>query len=258
MRDSDGVPVFSPDSNFIHSARGWSGGSRYRQRGSAWIGTGETFQSLLAFERYTSYWTIGPSMKRGFDVAGALVLAIVFLPLLIIIPALIRRQGGGALFCQQRVGRNGRLFSCLKFRTMATDADRLLWGLLENDGRLREEWLATQKLQNDPRVTPLGHFLRRTSLDELPQLWNILRGDMSLVGPRPVVPDELSRYGRNAVVYLAAKPGLTGLWQVSGRNATTYRRRVALDVYYVRYGGPLLDLKILYQTAGVIFGARAC
>jgi lipopolysaccharide/colanic/teichoic acid biosynthesis glycosyltransferase len=146
------------------------------------------------------------------------------------------------------------MFSCLKFRTMVPNADQVLRDLLENDPDLRAEWIRDHKLRNDPRVTRLGRFLRRTSLDELPQLLNVLRGEMSLVGPRPVVREELLRYGRNVGIYLAAKPGITGLWQVTGRNDTDYRRRVVLDTYYVRNQNLLLDLYILVKTTGVVLG----
>jgi exopolysaccharide production protein ExoY len=135
---------------------------------------------------------------------------------------------------------------------MVPNADQVLRGLLEKDPELRAEWIRDRKLRRDPRVTRLGHFLRRTSLDELPQLLNVLRGEMSLVGPRPVVREELLRYGRNVDRYLAARPGITGLWQVTGRNNTDYRRRVVLDTYYVRKQNLLLDLYILARTIGVV------
>jgi lipopolysaccharide/colanic/teichoic acid biosynthesis glycosyltransferase len=137
---------------------------------------------------------------------------------------------------------------------MVPDADRVLRELLEQHPELKEEWLRDHKLRNDPRITMPGRFLRRTSLDELPQIWNVIRGEMSLVGPRPVVRDELMRYGRCLPIYLSAKPGITGLWQVTGRNDTDYRRRVALDVYYVRNQRLLLDLYILLKTTRVVLG----
>jgi len=148
------------------------------------------------------------------------------------------------------------MFSCLKFRTMVPNADQVLRDLLERDSDLRAEWIRDHKLRHDPRVTRLGRFLRRTSLDELPQLVNVLRGEMSLVGPRPVVREELLRYGRNVGTYLAVKPGITGLWQVTGRNDTDYRRRVVLDTYYVRNQNLVLDLYILLKTTGVVLGGN--
>jgi len=194
--------------------------------------------------------------KRIFDIAGAIVLAIVSLPLIMVIVMLMRRQGGSIIYKHRRVGRDGRAFECLKFRTMVPNADQVLRELLERDPARTAEWIRDHKLRHDPRVTRLGRFLRRTSLDELPQLWNVMRDEMSLVGPRPVVKEELRRYGRNVRTYLSAKPGITGLWQVKGRNDTEYRRRVAMDTCYVRNQNVLLDLYILAKTAGVVFGGR--
>jgi lipopolysaccharide/colanic/teichoic acid biosynthesis glycosyltransferase len=194
-----------------------------------------------------------PIFKRCFDIVGA-SLAIVFLsPLLVTIGACAYVSGGSPLFRHRRVGRGGEFFDCFKFRTMVTDADRVLQNLLDSDRRIKEEWLRDHKLRDDPRITRFGRFLRRTSLDELPQLWNVLRGDMSLVGPRPVVPDELPRYGRKVATFLSARPGITGLWQISGRNNTDYRRRVALDVCYVRSRSAILDVYILVKTLRVVF-----
>lgn len=194
--------------------------------------------------------------KRVLDVVGAIILGLVFSPLILTIICLMRKGDGSVIYCHRRVGRGGQMFSCLKFRTMVPDADQVLRDLLENDPDLRAEWIRDHKLRHDPRVTRLGRFLRRTSLDELPQLLNVLGGEMSLVGPRPVVREELLRYGRNVGTYLAAKPGITGLWQVTGRNNTDYRRRVVLDTYYVRNQNLLLDLYILAKTTGVVLGGN--
>jgi exopolysaccharide production protein ExoY len=194
--------------------------------------------------------------KRTLDVIGALVLGLVFAPLIVVIVFLMRRRGGTVIYRHRRVGRGGQIFCCLKFRTMVPNADQVLRDLLESNPELRAEWVRDHKLRNDPRVTRLGRFLRRTSLDELPQLLNVLRGEMSLVGPRPVVREELLRYGRNVKTYLAAKPGITGLWQVTGRNDTDYRRRVVLDTYYVRNQNLLLDLYILAKTTAVVLGGN--
>jgi exopolysaccharide production protein ExoY len=192
--------------------------------------------------------------KRVLDVVGAVVLAIVFSPLIFAIAVLMRREGGSIIYKHRRVGRDGESFECLKFRTMVPNADQVLRDILERDPAIRAEWVRDHKLRCDPRVTRLGRFLRRTSLDELPQLWNVMRGEMSLVGPRPVVREELLRYGRNVRAYLSAKPGITGLWQVKGRNDTDYRRRVVLDTYYVRHQNFLLDLYILLKTTRVVLG----
>ena len=198
--------------------------------------------------------SVNAALKRTCDVLGALALGIIFSPLMLIIVLLMRREGGPTIYRHRRVGRNGKVFECLKFRTMVPNAEQVLREVLERHPELKAEWLRDHKLRSDPRVTALGRFLRRTSLDELPQLWNVVRGEMSLVGPRPVVREELMRYGRNLRVYLSAKPGITGLWQVMGRNDTDYRRRVAMDVCYVRNQNLLLDLYILLKTTRVVLG----
>jgi Undecaprenyl-phosphate galactose phosphotransferase WbaP len=193
-------------------------------------------------------------VKRALDIVGAVILAAVFSPLVFVIIAFMGREEGSIIYRHRRVGRGGRIFECLKFRTMVPDADQVLRELLERDPDIKAEWLRDHKLRCDPRVTRLGRFLRRTSLDELPQLWNVIRGEMSLVGPRPVVREELLRYGSNVRAYLSARPGITGLWQVKGRNDTDYRRRVVLDTYYVRNQNLLLDLYILLKTTRVVLG----
>lgn len=189
--------------------------------------------------------------KRLLDIVGALALTAVFAPVLVVIVLALRRSGA-IFFPHERVGLHGRKFRCYKFRTMVPDAETRLRALLDANAALAAEWKEVRKLRNDPRVTAVGRFLRKTSLDELPQLWNVLRGEMTLVGPRPIVGDEVPEYGRSIGVYLAVKPGLTGLWQVSGRSETDYRRRVALDVYYARNRSWLLDLGILLKTVRVV------
>jgi exopolysaccharide production protein ExoY len=193
-------------------------------------------------------------LKRVIDILGALLIVAALSPPLITACLVLSLQGGQVIYKHRRIGRGGRTFECLKFRTMVPDADQVLRDLLETNPELKLEWVRDHKLRNDPRVTPIGRFLRRTSLDELPQLWNVLRGEMSLVGPRPIVREELLRYGRKVQDYLAIKPGITGLWQVMGRNDTDYRRRVVLDTYYVRNQNLLLDLYILIKTTGVVLG----
>lgn len=194
------------------------------------------------------------AIKRVFDVLGACLLGIVFLPFIVVISILLRLEGVPIIFRHRRIGRDGQAFDCLKFRSMVPDADQVLRAVLEGHPELKAEWLRDHKLKDDPRVTAVGRFLRRTSLDELPQLWNVIRGDMSLVGPRPVVREELLRYGRCAGIYLSARPGVTGLWQVNGRNDVNYRQRVVLDVYYVRRQNVFLDLYILAKTTSVVLG----
>lgn len=197
-------------------------------------------------------FSVERGLKRGCDLVGSFLLAIVFSPifLLVFVCASVNRQA--ALFRHQRVGRDGRLFYCIKFQTMVPDAEQVLKQLLDADPQLRAEWDRDHKLKSDPRVTRLGRFLRATSLDEIPQLWNVLKGDMSLVGPRPVTRQELLRYGRNSVIYEMVRPGITGLWQVSGRNFVEYRRRVAMDVIYVKRQSFVLDIWILLKTVVVV------
>ena len=198
-------------------------------------------------------------LKSVFDQVAAGVLVTLFAPLLVTLAILVRRDGGSALFRHHRVGAGGRMFPCLKFRTMVVDADQQLRRVLEADPRAAAEWQADQKLSDDPRITKIGLFLRRSSLDELPQLFNVLRGEMSLVGPRPIVSAEVERYGGDIDYYYEAKPGITGLWQVSGRNDTGYARRVKLDVWYVRNWALWHDIAILFKTIPAVFlrrGAR--
>lgn len=193
-------------------------------------------------------------IKRGFDVAGATFGLIVLSPLFVVLGVMVKRQDGGpATYAQTRIGRSGVPFRCIKFRTMTRNADEMLarWQT-ENPG-LYEEYQKAYKLRDDPRITPLGKWLRRTSLDELPQLVNILYGDMSFVGPRPVVERELIEfYGPAAQLYMRVRPGLTGLWQVSGRNNTTYEERIALDEWYVLNWSFWYDLIIIAQTFGAM------
>ena len=192
------------------------------------------------------------AVKRTVDILGALLIGAVFSPLILVIALMMSLEDGPILFRHRRIGRGGQVFGCLKFRTMVPNAEQILHDLLEKDPAARAEWVRDHKLRNDPRITHIGRFLRRTSLDELPQVWNVLRGEMSLVGPRPIVKEEMLRYGRYLPAYLAAKPGVTGLWQVTGRNDTDYRRRVVMDTYYVRKRTLLMDLRILLKTIRVV------
>lgn len=192
--------------------------------------------------------------------AVALMLLLLISPLLLTIAFLIwRRDGAPVLYGHYRVGRGGKLFRCLKYRTMLRDSERVLADLLRDDPKSRAEWASDQKLLNDPRITPIGRFLRSSSLDELPQLLNVVRGEMLLVGPRPVTVAELTRYGTVRWHYLSVRPGITGLWQVSGRNNTTYEERVALDTHYVENRSLRKDIGILLRTILVVIfkdGAR--
>lgn len=193
--------------------------------------------------------------KRAFDFTCAAAGLIVLAPFLLVVMALVRLSDGGpAFYGHKRVGRYGRPFQCWKFRTMIPNGDAVLAKHLAENPEAADEWHATQKLRRDPRVTPIGAFLRVTSLDELPQLWNVLTGEMSLVGPRPVTRAELDRYAKDRKFYLLVRPGVTGLWQVSGRNRTSYARRVALDRHYVQTWSFWGDIKILLRTVVVLAG----
>lgn len=193
-------------------------------------------------------------LKRVFDVIVAGALLLTLSPLFAVFIYRIRQNGGSAIFGHERVGQRGKPFTCYKFRTMVCNADAVLHQLLSDCESSRAEWQRDFKLRNDPRITPIGAFLRKTSLDELPQLWNVLRGDMSLVGPRPVITAELGKYGDEVTYYLEARPGMTGLWQVSGRNNVDYSHRVYLDSWYVKNWTLWVDIVILIKTVRVVLG----
>lgn len=196
----------------------------------------------------------------SLDAFAAAVLLILFSPVMLVIAwSIWRLDGSPVLFAHHRVGHGGRVFRCFKFRSMRLDSAQMLAELLRTDPVAREQWHRDQKLTNDPRITPIGQFLRRSSLDELPQLFNVLRGEMRLVGPRPVTVVELRRYGAARWHYLCVRPGVTGLWQVSGRNDTTYEERVTLDRTYVEQRSWWFDIVILFRTVRVVLnrsGAR--
>ena len=195
-------------------------------------------------------------LKVAFDVAVASLILLVAAPVLAIIAILVRSDGGTVLFRHRRLGAGGQHFWCFKFRTMVMDAEQVLEDVLTSDPVRAAEWRATQKLQNDPRVTRIGRFLRSTSLDELPQLINVLRLDMSLVGPRPIVDNEIEFYGADVAHYFATRPGITGLWQVSGRSDTSYPQRVRLDVWYVTNWTIWCDIAVLLKTIPVVLQRR--
>jgi undecaprenyl-phosphate galactose phosphotransferase len=199
---------------------------------------------------------VGGPTKRSFDI----VLSILLLPLATIlslpIACLIALDGGPPIYGHLRVGRNGKLFRCYKFRTMMPKAEDELHAVFERDPAARLQWFERFKLENDPRITPFGRFLRSTCLDEIPQIWNVLRGEMSWVGPRPVILDELAKYGSQVPIYLACRPGITGLWQIRRRIDTSYAQRVAFDVEYARNGSIMRDIMILCLTVPSILAAR--
>jgi len=194
---------------------------------------------------------------RVLDIAISLTALIWLAPLLLMVALFVKMSDGGSIFfAQSRVGRGGRMFQCLKFRTMVVDAEARLGELLSTNIAARAEWSRDHKLRNDPRIIPFGTFLRKWSIDELPQFINVLRGDMSIVGPRPIVPGEVYRYGRYIHAYQQMRPGITGLWQISGRNDVSYRRRVACDVVYSRRRTIFQDVRIIAMTAVVVLTAR--
>ena len=197
------------------------------------------------------------SLVRLMDIAIVLLALLFLMPLMVVIAlAIVAQDGGPIFFAHRRIGRDGRPFYCLKFRSMAIDAESRLGALLASDPVARAEWARDHKLRSDPRVTPLGAFLRRSSLDELPQFFNVLRGEMSVVGPRPIVEAEIYRYGRRFRHYCAVKPGITGLWQVSGRTDVDYRARVAMDCLYVKSKSPRLYVWIVVATVPAVLMRR--
>jgi len=192
-------------------------------------------------------------LKRAFDLVFGSALLMLFLPVLALIAfGVWRSSPGPVIYSQPRAGRGGRAFRFYKFRSMVVNSDEYLTSFLESNPEAKSQWEEFQKLDDDPRITRFGHFIRRSSLDELPQLWNVVRGDMSLVGPRPCMVDQRDFYGRHWAAYCAVRPGMTGLWQVSGRNRLTYLQRVKLDAEYVLRWSPWLDLKILLRTFKVV------
>ena len=194
--------------------------------------------------------------KLGLDATGAAVLLLFTLPVLLAVAILVKLDGGPVFYAHRRIGAGGRRFNCLKFRSMRVDSAAVLERLLTTSPSAAVEWAATQKLRNDPRVTKVGAFLRKTSLDELPQLINVLRLEMSLVGPRPIVDSELPHYGENITYYYETRPGLTGLWQVSGRSDTTYHQRVQLDTWYVKNWTLWHDIAILAKTVPAVLDRK--
>ncbi|MEM9976874.1 MAG: undecaprenyl-phosphate galactose phosphotransferase WbaP, partial [Cyanobacteria bacterium P01_D01_bin.2] len=220
---------------------------------SLWVAARD-LGGVLGLESRQQLLLPGPKLAKSLlDNCLTLLVGIVCLPLIALIALTIRLDSPGPIFyAQVRIGRRGRPFKAWKFRTMVPNADKVLKEYLHRQPELRTHWDQDHKLKYDPRITRVGRWLRRTSLDEMPQLWNVLRGEMSLVGPRPIVHDEVRRYADKFELYTQVLPGLTGLWQVSGRNNITYEERVNLDAYYVRNWSVWLDLYILIRTVWVV------
>jgi lipopolysaccharide/colanic/teichoic acid biosynthesis glycosyltransferase len=197
--------------------------------------------------------SLDETLTEAMNALTAIIALLFLAPVMLAVAlAVFMQDGGPMVFAHRRIGKGGRYFHCLKFRSMAVDAEQRLADLLASDPEARAEWEKDHKLRNDPRVTRLGAFLRKTSLDELPQLFNVLKGEMSLVGPRPIVDAEVVKYGPRFASYCAVKPGITGLWQISGRNDTTYRTRVALDAVYARRRNVLMDSYIIAATVPAV------
>ena len=196
-------------------------------------------------------------LKRALDLCIAITALAFLMPFMVFVAIMVRlADGGPAVFSQERIGRDGQTFRCHKFRSMITNSQGVLDQLLATDPVAAAEWAADQKLRNDPRITKIGAFLRKTSLDELPQLVNVIRGEMSIVGPRPIIQAEIPRYGRAFRDYTSVRPGLTGLWQVSGRNDTTYPERVAMDRHYARTNTVFGDISIILRTIPAMLFSR--
>jgi Undecaprenyl-phosphate galactose phosphotransferase WbaP len=222
---------------------------------SSWMSVRD-FDGILGL--YTSQHLIVPwnrGVKRAFDIVLSIVGGIVISPFVGLIALLVKLDSPGpAFYGHHRLGKDGVSFKAWKFRSMVSNADEVLAELLGRDPAAAAEWKASYKLRDDPRVTRMGKFLRKTSLDELPQIWNVLRGEMSLIGPRPIIEDEVPKYGHNYKLFSSVKPGMSGLWQVSGRSDMDYEERVALDIYYIQSWSTWLDLYILFKTVGVVLG----
>jgi lipopolysaccharide/colanic/teichoic acid biosynthesis glycosyltransferase len=218
------------------------------------------FQPLASRSRHkglSRHRLDGDFAKRLFDVSFSLSVLILFLPVYLLLVMLIAISSPGPIFyVQERVGKDYKSFGCIKFRTMVENADDMLLDMIATSPHLREEFEDNFKLKQDPRITAIGRFLRLTSLDEFPQFWNVLKGDMSVVGPRPLVPEELPKYGRHMDKVLTIRPGITGLWQVSGRNDIPYHLRVQMDVYYVNFRNFWLDLWLIVKTIGVVISPK--
>ncbi|WP_242650573.1 sugar transferase [Cognatiyoonia koreensis] len=213
--------------------------------------TGEFYVAQAAGQGDGFYTAFG---KRAFDIVFAILLLPFLIPVIFMLWVLTVRDGGVGFYGHERIGKNGVRFQCWKIRSMVANAEEKLTTYLKDNPEAAAEWASSQKLTTDPRVTRFGRILRSTSLDELPQIWNVLKGEMSFVGPRPVIADELLRYRHGKATYLSLTPGITGLWQTSGRNDTSYDERVRFDILYSHQISFRLDCLLIIKTASAIFG----
>lgn len=254
LNEPEGLALIRHYENFF---KHWLIMPYFAQSYSLWVHTRD-LNGMLGLEVTNRLHRRGEkAIKRALDISLTLLGGIVVLPLCLLIALAIKLDSRGpALYTQERLGKNGKPFMAYKFRSMIQNADSMLRDYLAQHPELEEEWKATQKLKSDPRITKLGRFLRRTSLDELPQLINVLRGEMSLVGPRPIVADEIDRYDWVWDLYKRARPGITGQWQISGRNDTSYKERTAMDAYYIRNWSIWLDIHILARTFPAVLRRR--
>ena len=218
----------------------------------------EQVGSILVMKyRYNLLRPLNTFTKSVLELAGTVPLLVLLTPLFLVLALLVKVSSKGPiLFRQKRIGRDRKLFDCLKFRTMYRDAEQRLADMLANDGQVRAEWLKYARITNDPRVTPIGRLLRRSSLDELPQLWNVLRGEMAWVGPRPYLPVESDRIGESLDTIVRVRPGMTGLWQVSGRTSLPFKERLTLDEYYIRNWSLWMDFSITLRTLRAVVSGR--
>lgn len=211
------------------------------------------FYLITLKNKLTSKFLNYKFFKRLCDFSFACLLIILFIPIFIFVAFLIKASSRGPiLFIQRRIGKNKKVFSCYKFRTMHPEADYMLQEMLKTNLDIKKEFESNQKISNDPRITLIGKYLRYTSLDEIPQILNILKGEMSFIGPRPIIKEEIKRYDNNFEKAFSVLPGMSGLWQVSGRNKLSYKRRIQLDLIYAKNISFLLDLNIFFRTLGVI------
>ncbi len=211
------------------------------------------FYLLSIKKKITKYFLNYKFFKRFFDFTFACFLLVFFIPIFLLVALLIKAGSRGPVFyIQRRIGKNNKEFSCYKFRTMHPEAEFMLQEILKNNSDLKNEFEITQKIINDPRITFIGKYLRFTSLDEIPQILNIIKGEMSFIGPRPIIKEEIIRYENNFDKAFSVLPGMSGLWQVSGRNKLSYKRRIQLDLIYAKNINFLLDLNIFFRTIGVI------
>ncbi|WP_449220812.1 sugar transferase [Tistrella mobilis] len=221
------------------------------------VNSSHVFEASLASGAVPATTPGARIFKRAFDIFGASVLMILLSPVFLILGFFVALTKGPIFYGHERLGYRGNHFKCYKFRSMVPNADKLLKDLLARDAEARAEWEQFEKLRKDPRITRIGRVLRKTSLDELPQLWNVLRGDMSLVGPRPMALHETSRWGASLVEYTSLRPGITGLWQINGRTDSDYESRITFNRAYLQSWSPVLDIRLLFQTVAVVFSSKS-